>query len=293
MRKLIKNLRELKNRPEIERGFTLIEALLVIFLIGVLGSVVTPIVIKTTQVNAAFLNQPSCINQGKTAEHLCQILAIAAKVKGTNELAKIDNASIPAKYLGDRPTTLVWQVASVKGSVCIVGYDPADSTSTFTHDKPFVFDSVSGENATGVGCGRYNEAGNYIWANDPTIPKPAYVQPVNAPIKTFRAVQNQNEWMTGSIDSYVEGEKLSVFIKRDSGFTPDTIVFDASYVCSNGYTQTNRIHAVSTGTGTWKGHTVTYGAAGLDAPKCNPKSVSLTAITGSQWTLGNTYNFTY
>jgi hypothetical protein len=243
-----------------------------------------------TQTNADFLDQPTCTNQGKTAEKLCQLQQIAVGVKGTNEQMKLDYTMVPS---GDVSPTLVWQVASVKGSVCIVGYDPSDSTSKFTHSKPFVYDSLSREKATGVGCGHYDEAGNYVWANDPTVPKPVYVQPVNAPVKTFRAVQNQNQWMTGSIDSYVEGEKLSVFITKDSGFTPDNIVLDASYVCSNGYTQTNRINAVSTGTGIWKGHTVTYGAAGIDAPKCNPKSVSLTAVTGPQWTLSNTYNFTY
>jgi hypothetical protein len=50
---------------------------------------------------------------------------------------------------------------------------------------------------------------------------------------------------------------------------------------------------VSTGTGAYEASTYTYGGAGIDAPKCNPKSVSLTAVTGSKWTLGNTYNFTY
>jgi hypothetical protein len=82
-------------------------------------------------------------------------------------------------------------------------------------------------------------------------------------------------------------------VQRDTGFTPDSIAVNATYTCSNNYSQTNPMTLVSTGTGAYEASTYTYGGAGIDAPKCNPKSVSLTAVTGSKWTLGNTYNFTY
>lgn len=300
--RLITKLRELhRNAGKAQDGFTLIEAIVVIaILIPVLIVTIGPMV-TASKAAAEMKVVGGCENQGETAKRLCQIQQDATTFKGTNELAVINRDTVASAINSSYPSTLVWQVGTIKGEgVCVVGYDLSDPTSKFTHDKPFVYAFGYGSKTMGLGCGNYNADGTYAWTNDPTIPKPVYVMPTNQP-QPVRVVNSGSDVMNGTIDSFREGETITVVI--DEAYASTTlgtergyITFDANYVCSNGYTRTQSIQADlvrENPKASWKGHLYTYGGSGNDVGLCNPTSVSLLAVTDQRWTLGNTENFTF
>jgi prepilin-type N-terminal cleavage/methylation domain-containing protein len=302
MKTLFARLQELRNEGrQNEDGFTLIELLVTIMILGITGTAATSLIINMTQTAAEFNNPEDCFNQGMTAERLCQIQQIAIGVKGTNELTPLDRDMVLPNMAGrDDPASLIWQVGTtVGGDVCIVGYDLNDSTSKFTHAKPFVYATTYKAKARGIGCGTRNSNGTYTWADDPTIPKAVKVLAPNAP-DPVRLVDPVNNVVNGNIDSMRDGQTLHFVMTKaygavTGGATLGYVTFDANYVCSNGYTKTERIQADMLTSGSnvsWKGHVYTYGDTTQEKP-CNPTSVSLTPVSGAKWTLGNTENFTF
>lgn len=298
-----------------EQGFTLLELLVVIGLLGVVGSAAASLIINMTQTAADFNNPEDCFNQGRTAERLCQIQQIAISVKGTNEdrssegsvlmpfvktrdFVPLDRTAVLPHVGTEDPASLVWQVATmVGGDVCIVGYDLSDPTSKFTHANPFVYSTTYKTESQGVGCGTRNSNGTYTWANDPTVAKPVHVLTPNTP-DPVRVVGTGTNVINGTIDAIREGQTVNVVITKSyeavAGQSHGPITFDVNYVCSNGYTKTERMVAdIATPDSTWKGHLYTYGGAVNESLPCNPKTVALIAVTGVQWTLGNTENFTF
>jgi prepilin-type N-terminal cleavage/methylation domain-containing protein len=300
MNTLFSRIRNLRNQArQSEDGFSLIEMIVVMILIGVIGTTVANILISTNQTAAEFNNPPSCQNLGETAELLCLIQDKASEVKGDNELIVLDRDMVLPE-LTNVPSTLVWQVGTVKnGPVCVVGYDLTDSTSIYTHDKPFVYDPTFGVNSSGIGCGKRNSDGTYSWANDPTIPKPVRVLQDNAPepVKVVGPAGSIN----GTIDSMRTDQTIHVVIKKayestSAGTTHGEIMMDATYKCSNGYMNTQRlVAAVITADpkATWQGHLYTYGGVDGSGGPCNPTSVSLAVVSGEPWTLNNTETFSY
>jgi prepilin-type N-terminal cleavage/methylation domain-containing protein len=318
LKTLFTRLRDIKTEGRHnENGFTLIEMLVVILLIGIVSSAVFPIMMQANHAVADANNPESCFNQGETAERLCQIHAIAVKAKGENEVhapgiivpfwktqditAFDRNAVLPAMTTRTDPSSLVWQVGTtLNGDVCIVGYDLNDSTSKFTHDRPFIYATTYEVNSRGIGCGTKNADGTYTWANDPTVAKPVHTLEVSK-LEPVRVVGTDGNVINGSIDAIREGQTIYVVVNKSYGaMTLGTehgyITVDASYVCStNGYTKTERMQLDVTESGanaSWQGNLHTYGGIESDAEACNPKSVSLFAVTGEQWTLGNTEKFT-
>lgn len=305
-----------KEARDSENGFTLIEIMVVIFLLGIVGTVASSVIINATQKAADFNNPEDCFNQGDTAEVLCQIQMRATNVKGLNQthsttgtmvmpfhktrdVVAFDRTVVQPYVSPELPESLVWQVGTVQnGDVCIVGYDLSDPTSKFTHDKPFVYYPTFGVNSGGIGCGTRNEDGTYVWANDPTIVQPARVFGSNAP-EPVRVVDTKGNVINGIIDATREGQSIYVFVSKEfatltNGATQGYITVDATYTCSNNYTRTERMQIdvmTEDPNATWRGNLFTYGGDDSGAPSCNPTDVSLTAVTDATWTVGNTETF--
>lgn len=300
-----------------ENGFTLIEMLVVILLLGIVGTVAATVLINATRTAADFNNPEDCFNQGDTAEVLCQIQMRATNVKGTNETHSVtgtmvmpfhktqevvafDRTVVQPYVSPNLPATLVWQVGTFQnGDVCVVGYDLSDPTSKFTHEKPFVYSPTFGVNSGGIGCGTW-EAGTFVWDNDPTVVKPARVFGSNAP-EPVRVVDKNGNVINGIIDATREGQSIYVFVTKEfatltNGATHGYITVDATYTCSNGFSKTERMQIdvmTEDPNATWRGNLFTYGGDDIEAPSCNPTDVSLTAVTDATWTVGETESFSF